>query len=109
MLESGLLKLTSITRHTLREGDFQSNAHTVPEPIPQMPTVQALGGSAVMGPQPWSGWPEADEKADFLSPTLMSGDPLGWAISLSHYHYRLESHLVLFHSEEETPVTTAGH
>lgn len=38
----------------------------------------------------------------------MSGDPLGWAISLSHYHYRLESHIVLFDSEEETPVTPAA-
>lgn len=63
VLEPGLLKITRITLHTLREGDFQSNTHTIPQPISQMPTVQALGGSAVMGPQPWSGCPEAYDKA----------------------------------------------
>lgn len=58
-----LLPVTRITGHTLREGDFQSNTHTVAQPISQMPTVQALGGSAVMVPQPWSGCPEAYDKA----------------------------------------------
>lgn len=72
-----------------------------------MPNVQAVGGSARMGPQAWSGWPEADDGASFLSPTLMSANPLRWAISPSHHHYRLESHLVLFDSEK-TPGTTAS-